>query len=192
MKIDNFVNDLKKLYKLMDDTYDEVANQYGFNCTGCKDNCCMTRFYHHTHIEREYLIKGFKSLEKEKQDEIIDKSLNVCKEIEKSELKGEQIRVMCPLNYDDLCILYDFRPMICRLHGIAHEIRRGPLPVNYSPGCEIFTELCEKKNIDYIPFDRTPLYMKMALLEKSFKEAINEKDKIKMTVAEMILYSARS
>ena len=40
---------------------------------------------------------------------------------------------------------------------------------------------------DYYPFDRTPLYMEMAALEKQFKAESGINQKVKMTIAEMIM-----
>jgi hypothetical protein len=74
--------------------------------------------------------------------------------------------------------------MICRLHGIAHELRRPDGASRRSPGCDAFTDQTRGKA--YIPFDRTPLYMEMAALEREFRTALGENRKLRMTVAEMI------
>ena len=36
------------LFEQMDRAYDAAARNSGFVCNGCRDNCCLTRFYHHT------------------------------------------------------------------------------------------------------------------------------------------------
>jgi len=46
-----FIDRLKQIYTAMDRAYDRAADPYGFTCDGCADNCCRTRFYHHTVIE---------------------------------------------------------------------------------------------------------------------------------------------
>jgi hypothetical protein len=54
---------LAALFEQMDATYDAVAGQYGFQCHGCEDNCCQTRFYHHTLIEYLFLMEGINALD---------------------------------------------------------------------------------------------------------------------------------
>ncbi len=43
----------------MDLKYKEAADYYGFDCTGCEDNCCFTRFFHHTLLEYLYIMEGY-------------------------------------------------------------------------------------------------------------------------------------
>jgi hypothetical protein len=38
----------------------------------------------------------------------------------------------------------------------------------------------------YVPFDRTPFYLKMATIEKSLRSALNIQSKFKKSVSEMI------
>ena len=98
------------------------------------------------------------------------------------------VRLWCPLNDDGLCTLYHFRPMICRLHGIPHELQKpGQSPV-YGPGCETFDRRCGHKG--YLKFDRTPFYRQVAMLEQEVKRAMGFDGKIRMSVAEMILKKA--
>ena len=91
---------------------------------------------------------------------------------------------MCPLNRNGLCLLYAYRPMICRLHGIPHQVQRPGLSVLNAPGCDIFAEQCQEK--ENFKFDRTPFYIEMAELERGLKQAVGITHKIKMTVAQMI------
>ena len=92
---------------------------------------------------------------------------------------------MCPLNFDGRCILYAYRPMICRLHGIPHEFTRPDQRTLYGPGCEAFTKKYAQKG--HIKFDRTPFYLAMAELEKDFKLKAGLTRKLKMTIAQMII-----
>ncbi len=184
-KYTSFFNSLKIIYKAMDQKYKEAADYYGFNCNGCEDNCCTTRFYHHTLLEYLYILKEFNSLENEKQINIKHRALDVCRKTIEADEKGMPVRLMCPLNFDGLCILYNYRPMICRLHGIPSELHRPEQQLAYSPGCDAFSK--QSGNKDYIQFDRTPFYVKMAELEKKLKKAVGITQKIKMTVAQMLV-----
>lgn len=180
-----FLENLEIVYKNMERAYDNIANQYGFQCTGCSDNCCLTRFYHHTLLEHLYIEHGFKTLDIEKQTKIIEKAKIVVEKTRQADLKGETARFMCPLNSEDLCILYEFRPMVCRLHGIEHELAKPGQPPVRSSGCGLFTE--QTKNMAYIKFDRTPLYIEMAKLEGELRKTSGFMKKIKHTIAEMLL-----
>ncbi len=180
-----FFNRLKKIYAAMDEGYNKVAEGYGFDCRGCQDNCCMTRFYHHTYLEYFYLIEGFRTLADAIQKTAVEKAENIRAEMQRSDNDGEPFRFMCPLNMDGLCILYAYRPMICRLHGIPHELRKpGQTPV-MGPGCEAFVSQC--KDMAYIRFDRTPFYVEMSKAEYELKLAAGLQEKFRYTIAEMLL-----
>ena len=75
--------------------------------------------------------------------------------------------------------------MICRMHGIPHELQKPGQNVIQGPGCSTFDERCADKG--YFKFDRTPIYVALANLENEFKQTVGIEGKIKMTVAEMIL-----
>lgn len=181
----DYMQQLKRIYAAMDDAYDRAAKQYGFSCDGCRDNCCRTRFYHHTLIEYAYLKEGLETLSGEMQDPVKLRAITAMDTIEKAHGNREAIRLMCPLNVDTRCILYPYRPMICRLHGIPHELKKPGQPGIMGPGCDTFDSRCGHR--PYIPFDRTPLYRDMAKLESDLRQATRIQDKIKMTIAEMIL-----
>ena len=178
---------LAALFEEMDSAYASVAGQYGFRCTGCTDNCCLTRFHHHTLLEYIYLLEGMKTLDNTLREEIISRVQSVCEQIAVADRSGESLRIMCPLNRDGRCVLYPYRPMICRLHGIPHELQRPNGSVTRMPGCDAFFDQCRSGGkTDYICFDRTPLYRRMALLEKEVRQATGYTAPIKLTVAEML------
>lgn len=180
---------LEKLFAVMNAKYDQVASCYGFQCRGCDDNCCKTRFYHHTYLEVFYLKKGLDELNPQIKGQVISGAADICSEERKN--TGEEnvhARIMCPANIDGRCMVYKYRPMICRLHGIPSEWT-FPSPTGknrtvISSGCEEFERQTKKR--DYLKFDRTPLYMEMSLLEKRFKRHFGFNQKIKMTVAQII------
>ena len=183
-----FIERLKKIYAAMDQAYRVAARYYRFNCDGCRDNCCRSRFYHHTCIEHAYLIVGLKILTIKKQSEVKSRAKDIVDQTSAGDLRKEAIRQMCPLNFDELCILYPYRPMICRLHGIPHELKKpGQRPL-FGPGCETFDHRCGHKS--YFKFDRTPFYRELAMLEQEVKQTLWIEQKFRMTVAEIILTDA--
>jgi Fe-S-cluster containining protein len=180
-----YLERLRQIFADMDQKYNQAAAQYGFQCNGCGDNCCLTRFYHHTHLEYLLIRKGFENLAPSEQHAIQGRADEVCRQTEQADKQGTTVRLMCALNNDGLCTLYHYRPMICRLHGIPHELRKPGKSVVYGPGCSDFDKRCADKS--YYKFDRTPFYFAMAKLENEFKQAAGQTGKIKLTIAEMII-----
>ncbi len=180
-----FLHRLEELLARMDDAYDTAAGGYGFLCTGCIDNCCLTKFHHHTLLEYLLLMEGFCRLDTAIRSDLKDRSQAVLRQYEKGDAQGLSVHAMCPLNNEGICCLYRYRPMICRLHGIPHELRKPGGSVARGPGCTEFDNRCGQQN--YVPFDRTPYYVEMAELERELKMALAVTGKFKMTVAEMVL-----
>ena len=180
-----FVSRLETFFKKMDREYETIAERYGFVCRGCEDNCCRTRFYHHTFIEYYYIREGFETLSEEQQKKIRQAASMVDQIHTIAGRKGLSAKEMCPLNLNGRCILYSYRPMICRLHGIPHELHRPGKTVQNHPGCNAFYEQCRQP--PYIRFDRTPFYIEMSALERDLKSALGISERIKMTVAQMLL-----
>jgi Fe-S-cluster containining protein len=180
-----FFERLKLIFDAMDRQYAEIANHYGFQCKGCEDNCCLTRFHHHTYLEFIYIHAGLKKLGQQKKRELQSRAAHVCRETAKADEKAMPVRLMCPLNSDGLCTLYAYRPMICRLHGIPHELRKPGQNATHGPGCGMFEVQSSAKR--HRQFDRTPFYFEMAKLENELKQAVGLSGRIKMTIAEMIV-----
>lgn len=192
MMTDNTFKALASLYSTMDNTWDKIAQKYNFKCNGCEDNCCKSLFFHHTYIEQAYLRHGFNLLDQDRKEIILSRAENYCKKTfaldpknanqanKKQEMKS--LKIYCPANEDGLCLLYAYRPMICRLHGLPHELNRpGTAPVK-GPGCN------EGKFHDrYIKFDRTPFYQQMAQIEMTFRQELNKTGKTKETIAQILL-----
>jgi len=183
--VNSFLERLRDIFATMDLEYARVAAHYQFQCDGCTDSCCLTRFYHHTYLEYFYFRRSFEKLDSRKKDQIIVKAEDVCRETAKADENGMPVRLMCPLNDDSLCTLYPFRPMICRMHGVPHELQKPGQNVIHGPGCSTFDGRCADKG--YFKFDRTPFYVALANLENEFKQTVGLEGRIRMTVAEMIL-----
>lgn len=175
---------LAELYAAMDRQYAAAASHYGFHCDGCPENCCRTRFYHHTVLEYLYLMRGVEQLSPETRDAVLIAAARVVCETHEADLSGKRNRFMCPLNREQRCMVYSFRPMICRLHGISHELHRNDGTILHGEGCRHFDD--HARGRAYIRFDRTPFYRQMALLEKDARLASGITGKLKMTIAEML------
>jgi len=182
--IQYYINRLQAVFAAMDREYNRVAALYGFECNGCGENCCQSLFYHHTHLECLYIKEGFKTLGAVKTEAIKSRAKDICRQSAAAGAKQRPPRIMCPLNFDGRCILYHYRPMICRLHGIPHELQKNGRNKIYGPGCATFDAMCADKA--YFKFDRTFFYFELAGLENEFRKAAGVSGKIKLTIAEII------
>lgn len=177
--------ELADIFSDMDMEYEKTAASAEFSCRGCSESCCETRFYHFTWSEYLYLLKGLlKGLGSDPDAFALmgDRAKFVADFYRKGRLIDVP-RIMCPVNEDGLCRLYDFRPMICRLHGVGHEFSMGGQKKTGS-GCALFDAASNGKNI--LPMDRTSFYSRMSMLEKKAREVLGQPGKIKITVADMI------
>jgi hypothetical protein len=169
----------------MDQAYDAAARRSGFVCNGCRDNCCLTRFYHHTLVEYLHIKSGLDQLEARALVGVKERAVAVVEQMSQMAPGAASIRVMCPLNIAGRCMLYAYRPMICRLHGISHLLRRPDGRLQTGPGCEDFHARCGASTQTRL--DRTPLYVAMATLERQLRKETGFDRRIKMTIAQIIL-----
>ena len=172
---------LQRVYAHMDAGYEAAAAGYGFVCTGCVESCCRTRFHHHTLIEYAGLREALVRLPAAVQARV----LHLAEEWQASPAGEGAAQPLCPLNFEGRCLLYADRPMICRLHGIPHELSRPGEAAQRSPGCSEFDRRCG--GMAYRRFDRTPLYARLARLEAEFRQALGVRRRFKHTIAEMLL-----
>lgn len=179
----NIFQPLIDTYRQMDRQWDTIAQKYQFKCNGCEDNCCQSLFFHFTHVEKDYLIHGFKQLATDMQTESLKRARHYLNTTFTPDIPPQSKKIMCPVNESGQCLLYQYRPMICRLHGLPHELHRpGSAPVK-GPGCYAgnFQEQ------PYFPFDRTPFYRMMAQIEMEYQTETGKAGKIKQTIAQMLL-----
>jgi hypothetical protein len=183
---------LAELYAEMEKRYNSVAAKLDFSCAGCRDNCCDSYFQHHTYIEWAYLWTGLQSLQPVELDEIMARATSYIQHSEAMLRRGTLPTVMCPLNREGLCALYAHRLMICRLHGVPATLSRPDGRVLDFPGCFRCQELVALKKQDgpNIPsLERINLYNQLAALEINLlSNKIGTVPKVKMTIAQMILY----
>jgi len=181
----NFQHTLNKVddvFKRMDQSYRQTAAELGFVCAGCEENCCRTLFHHHTLIEYLYLREGLSTLPTELHRLAVQRAAEVLERTDTAQDRA--VKRMCPLNIDGRCIVYAHRPMICRLHGIPHSLRRPDGLRQVGPGCADFDR--QYAGTDPIRLDRTPLYAALAELERELRQNLRFTRKLKMTIAQMI------
>jgi Fe-S-cluster containining protein len=180
-----FFNRLEAIFTDMDNAYQKASSHYNFHCNGCDDNCCMTHFFHHTHLEYFYILNGIDQIEPTLKTLLLKKAQDANQRAIAATQRGDNLRLMCPLNVDEMCMIYKYRPMICRMHGIPHELRPPGRQASFGPGCDNFQAQCGKKQ--YVQFDRTPFYVNMANLEKEMKQALGITEKFKKNITQMLV-----
>jgi Fe-S-cluster containining protein len=184
MFMGDFYIDMKSLFDSMEQAYDAVGKHYGFTCEGCTDNCCTQRFYHHTLAETRYLHEGLRQADTALVREIYTKALEVVASYE-SEQQGDEVKhLMCPINFDGLCKIYEHRPMICRMHGLPHRIKKPDGSEDRAGGCGPFTDKIKK--IDWT-VNRTPHYTALARIERDIRARSGFSGSYARTTAEMIV-----
>ncbi len=178
---------LEHLYQRMEDSYNQVAGEIGFTCQGCWDNCCNSFFKHHTRVEWAYFWRGLGQCTQELRQEIVSRAQDYVRQMHHEQSQGRTPLIMCPVNRDGWCMLYEHRLMICRLHGVpsTHTTPRGQV-VEF-PGCFRCQE--QTQYLNQVPkLDRTLFYREMAELEQGFVgPKITGMERVNLTLAEMIL-----
>ncbi len=169
---------LAGLYARMDRAYAGIARDLDFDCQNCSDNCCHQTFYHFTWTEYLYLLKGLAGLPETDRAAVLEACRANCR-------AAPSQRPICGANRQGLCRLYPYRPMICRLHGIAYRLTRPDGSLVKGPGCFRF----EGRNKQAGPreLDRTEFYAPMAGLEQQLRGRLAISARLKMTVSQMLL-----
>ncbi len=176
---------LQKLYKEMELRYNRVARMLRFTCEGCDDNCCDSYFQHYTYLEWWYLWQGLSGLAEGEREDIIEKAKTYVQKANEALSTGERPQIMCPLNRDGLCCLYEHRLLICRNHGVPASMSRPDGKKLSFPGCH----RCQQISGNSPPqVDRTAMLSQMVMLETQFLEGRGRAyPRIKLTIAEMIV-----
>lgn len=181
---DRFFAKLEALYSQMDQKWSVAASHYGFVCTGCKDNCCKSLFFHHTFIEEAFLAAGVEALSASVQKDVQKRADAYLETVFNTDGSVSEQRPFCPLNIDGLCAVYPNRPMICRLHGLPHHLEQADGRIVKGDGCAEGESFFMSKS--YFDFNRTPFYSRMASIELEYRKAKGLSGKIRKTVAHMV------
>ena len=117
MDYKNFLDILdKRLHE-----YFELHKEHINCCLGCS-SCCENGDYPVSQIELEYLMQGYTKLSDKDKITVQDNIKNI--------IKGGA----CPFLIDKKCSVYSYRPIICRVHGLAYichdEVVKVPFCAN--------------------------------------------------------------
>jgi hypothetical protein len=183
---ENVIRRIEELYRKIDSAYAAAAEKIGLTCEGCNGViCCSVDLTLHAFIEISYLRLGFKMLQPSLQSEVLTKSRWMV-DAKREAPHGDPYRAaVCALNFAGACILYEHRPMICRLAGIPYVFTRPDGSEARSGGCKRFEETFRGQNPE-AKIDRSPFYREMASMEL---EAIRVQGRRteKLTVSEALV-----
>ena len=183
--------EVARLYKAMEEQYDQVAMALNFGCSGCPDNCCDSYFQHHTYLEWAYLWLGFRQLPAEEQERLLVRSREYIVATEAALARDERPQAMCPLNESGLCTLYSYRLMVCRTHGVPARMTRPDGQVLSFPGCFRCQEQVGEQGLpeDSLPLvERTTHLRRLAELENElFAGRRRLYPRLRLTIAQMLV-----
>lgn len=95
------------------------AHKIHIKCTcGCS-SCCEKGDYPISNLELEYLMQGFIGLDNDTKKQV------------QENLKHFEKGGICPFLVDKNCSVYNFRPIICRVHGIAYLCKDKTVKIPY-------------------------------------------------------------
>ncbi len=183
--------EISEIYQAMQEGYEQVAEDIGLSCQDCPDNCCDSYFLHHTYSEWAYLWEGLRQLDSETLDRITERAKEYVRQSTDVLATGDRPQLMCPLNEDGLCGLYQHRMLVCRMHGIPATLTRPDGQSMRFPGCfrcqEIVSDKYEQET-EAPAMDRTLLFRRLAALESRLMgERRHLYPRVKKTIADMIV-----
>lgn len=156
---------LRELYESIDQAYAAATAEVGFSCGGCDGvACCTVDVTLHTFAEMDYLRRGLSTLDEVRRNVVLDRCRFMVAAKRKDPVGESYRRSVCALNFEGLCGLYEYRPMICRLAGIPHFFVRPDGTSRQSGGCARYEREVLSSHPD-IRIDRTPFYHAMAQIE---------------------------
>ena len=187
---DGQLRELEDIYAKLQREYERVAEILDFSCSGCPDNCCDSYFVHHTYAEWAHLWLGVRKLTPERQHILITRAKAYMEQCQRDIAAGRRPQIMCPLNEDGLCAVYQHRLLVCRTHGVPASMTRPDGKTLRFPGCfrcqDIVDARGEQVQVPHV--ERTGLLHKLALLENQLLD--NKRHlvpKVKKTIADMLV-----
>lgn len=98
--------------------YFELHKEYIHCKAGCSA-CCEKGDYPLTSIELEYLMQGYIALD------------NITKQVVQQNINSMEKGGACPFLVYKKCSVYKYRPIICRVHGLAYRYKENKLKLPY-------------------------------------------------------------
>lgn len=153
----------------------ERQKPYIFCKKGCS-LCCEKGEYPWSYIEYKYIIEGFLKLDFELQNKIKE-NIKKIKE-DKKNFNGDGIFMhQCPFLIDKVCVLYDYRGIICRSFGLLVNLenKKPQIPFCSSMGLNYSNVYdSEKKIISNDMWKKTGIETEPKLYNVSYNFLTND------------------
>lgn len=109
--------------------------------------CCSNGDYPLSNLEMRYLMFGFSNLSNEKHELVKANIQKLCQDdVEQS--------YVCPFLLNNVCAVYAYRPLICRIHGLGYMRDNGVVNL---PGCAQYglnySENYDGNSVDFEPIN---------------------------------------
>lgn len=183
--------ELDALYQGLQADYERVASSIPLTCTDCPDNCCDSWFFHHTYSEWAYLWQGLRQLDAQTLARLTVRAEDYLRQSQEQLAAGQRPKIICPLNEQGRCRLYEHRLLVCRMHGIPATLTRPDGQSLRFPGCFRCQQIVEERYrlpAEAPAMNRTQLFSRMAALESRLTGGNRQLyPKIKKTLAELIV-----
>lgn len=112
-----YIDFLAKLDKKLENFF--ISHRDDIYCKkGCSD-CCQKGDYPISELELKYLTQGFLSLNSISKIQVQNNFKNI--------KRGEA----CPFLIKNECSIYQYRPIICRVHGLCYLIKNNTVKLPY-------------------------------------------------------------
>lgn len=98
--------------------YFEEHKDYICCKAGCSD-CCEKGDYPVTEEELKHIMLGYSALANESKIRV------------QNNIKAMERGGACPFLLDKLCSIYPYRPMVCKIHGLAYITKNNIVKVPY-------------------------------------------------------------
>ncbi len=109
--------------------------------------CCTNGDYPLSHLEMCYLMQGFVWLDKSRHDEVRE-NIRALANISNAAQKG----YACPFLLDGECSVYRYRPLICRVHGLAYMRSDGIVELPECARCGLnYSDNFNGESVDFEP-----------------------------------------
>lgn len=183
-----FLEELSSVYSDLDRAYQDVADFYGLTCEGCQDNCCQSPFFINTLVEHLYLMEGLHSLTEAKKTEIFQRANAYQAGYSRTSKAETEFKMFCPLNMNQRCILYEYRPVMCRVYGVPGVLESPKGGTVEFSGCKRFESLGREVTKR---LQRTGYYRRVAEIEAALRRKLVYYQKYKKTIAQAIIDEER-
>lgn len=107
--------------KELDNRLENYFKDFGEDicCKPTCSGCCEKGDYPLTDIELEYLMQGYVGLD------------NSIKKTVRNNIKNMEKGGKCPFLVSKMCAVYDYRPIICRVFGLAYIYKKGRIKIPF-------------------------------------------------------------